>query len=288
MVAPETSKGPALIALMTHFRWAKVAMLVSTYSTFFKSGLGLTNQLRAAGMEVLKPAAFDSEPGKLNDTILSESFSKALNLIIRSGIRVVYLMAFEVTAIASIAQGKGLVGQGWAWMIAYMVTAVPSMAGWLFMQPLLPPDGMEAFARRVSQYSKSSFNISISPASVDLTYSVALYNAIALYSHAATRVLAEGGNLHDGQTLTQTLRNTTFSGMGGSSVEIDQFGDRIEKYEVMNYVIEADGEIGNVPVGVYNTQQFTALERAVVWPPGNTTEVPFDYVSGATWLCQMI
>ena len=62
-VAPETSKGPALIALMQHNKWARAVILTSTDAAYFVSGLALSRQLRAAGLEVLKPAAFESGLG---------------------------------------------------------------------------------------------------------------------------------------------------------------------------------------------------------------------------------
>ena len=166
---------------------------------------------------------------------------------------------------------------GWAWLV---LDACP-IAGWLYVQPLLPSDGMQAFAKQVSDYSKSRFNITITAESVDLTHSVALYEAIMLYAHAATKVLSEGGNLGDGQMVTKALRTTTFEGLGKSVVALDNKGDRIESYEVMNYVLEADGQIGSLPVGMYNStkKQYRAYNWEVVWP-GNTTTVPADYLSG--------
>ena len=51
----------------------------------------------------------------------------------------------------------------------------------------------------------------------------------------------------------------------------------------MNYVVVgAAGEISSVPIGWYNmtSQQYRGLDRVVVWP-GNTTDIPADYTSGA-------
>ena len=72
---------------------------------------------------------------------------------------------------------------------------------------------------------------------VDLTYSVALHDAIMLFAHAATKLLSEGGDLHDGQAVTEAVRNTNFVGAGGEVVALDERGDRRESYEVMNFVI---------------------------------------------------
>ena len=57
-VAPETTKGPALIAMMLRYKFKKVVVLGSTDSTWFQTALELTMQLKAAGIEVQKPAAF--------------------------------------------------------------------------------------------------------------------------------------------------------------------------------------------------------------------------------------
>ena len=113
---------------------------------------------------------------------------------------------------------------------------VTEMAGWLWLRPLLPSDGMQAFAEEVSYYAKSRFNFTVSADSVDLTYSIALHDAIMLYAHAATKVLSEGGDLHDGRAVTAAVRSTTIKGVGGSVVALDQSGDRNESYEVMNYM----------------------------------------------------
>ena len=45
-VAPVTSKGPTLIALMKHYNWTKTVMLTSTDGVWFESGLQLTAQLQ--------------------------------------------------------------------------------------------------------------------------------------------------------------------------------------------------------------------------------------------------
>ena len=62
---------------------------------------------------------------------------------------------------------------------------------------------------------------------------------------------------------------------------LDSNGDRMDSYEVMNFVLEpASGAkvLRSVAVGVFNSTlgQYKAYERIVVWP-GGTTEVPADY-----------
>ena len=64
--------------------------------------------------------------------------------------------------------------------------------------------------------------------------------------------------------------------MGGRAVALDAQGDRIESYEMMNYVLRAGGGLSSVPVGMYNSslQQYQAYEKAVVIWPGNLIAVP--------------
>ena len=136
------------------------------------------------------------------------------------------------------------------------------------MRPALPSEGMDAFAEQVSLYTASRFNITTPLDLVDSTYSVALHDAIMLYAHAATGVIANGGNLRDGKTVTETVRGTSFKGVGDCLVSLDKHGDQIESYEVLNYVAgKADGMV-SVPVGVYNNtaQQYTPYAQALVWP----------------------
>ena len=118
---------------------------------------------------------------------------------------------------------------------------------------------------------------------MDLTYSVALYNSIVLYAHAATKVLSEGKKLQDGQAVTNAVRATTFEGVGGRLVSLDnETGDQIDSYEVVNYVADEDYAVSSVPVGVYDQtlRQYRALERAIiVWPNGSDT-VPKDWQPG--------
>ena len=155
--------------------------------------------------------------------------------------------------------------------------------GGLCIRPLPPSEGMHVFAKKVSEYANSSFNISLAPDSVDLTYSTSLHDAIMVYAHAVTKVMTEGGNWRDGKAVTRAVRNTAIKGVGNRVVVLDHDrGDRIESFEVVNYVQELDGGIGSVAIGVYNNtdQQYTAHKQVVVWP-GNTTVVPLDYISGA-------
>ena len=112
-------------------------------------------------------------------------------------------------------------------------------------------------------------------------FSAAMYDAVMLYAHAATRLLAEGGDLRNGTAVAAAVRSTRFTGVAGTVVALDSSGDRIESYEVMNYVLESSGKMSSVAVGKYDSelQQYQKYERAVVWP-GNTSEVPPDFFTG--------
>jgi hypothetical protein len=161
------------------------------------------------------------------------------------------------------------------------------MVGWLFIESARLSEGTDTFARQVRDYSKSHFNISVRADSVDLTYSAALYDAIMLCAYAVTTVMLEGGDLQDGEAVTAAIRNTSFVGVSGTTVSLDSHGDRIESYEVMNYVLEAGDVMSSVAVGVFNAtlQEYSAYERAVIWP-GSRMEVPVDYSSGAAGMQQ--
>ena len=277
-VAPIPSKGPTLISLMMHYKWMKTIMMTITENFSFESGLLLADQFRVTGIQITKLPAFVS--GRFNADILRE--------IKRLGIRVIMLIAYDkdMAVVAAHAHSQEMIRAGWAWVLPYTDESyrVEEMQGWIFVQALLPSEGMQAFAKQVSDYSASGFNITVSPhaVAVDLTYSVALHDAIMLYAYAATKILSEGGDLRDGQAVARMVRSTMFKGVGGQVVALNEKGDRIESYEVMNYVLEADGGIGSVAVGTYDStmKQYRAYERVVVWP-GNTLEIPVDYCSGA-------
>ena len=241
-----------------------VWQLTSATEVWFHSALGLTEQLQNASIEVLKPAAF--EEGNLQAAMLTT--------VKRSGNRIVTLLAYDhsLHTVASMATHLRMCA-GWAWLFVDSGAVTFEMAGWLFLQPVLPSSNMQAFAQQVSKYAASSFNISVSADSVDVTYSVALHDAIMLYAHAATKVLSEGGDLGNGRAVTEAIRSTAFEGVGGNTVSLDAQGDRIESTAVGNYLLGSNGKLHSETVAVYNrTVKQYRPERTVVWP-GNTTEV---------------
>ena len=259
---------------MQQINWRKIAILSSTESIWFETRLGLAKQLAAASIEVLRPTAFES--GDVKDAMLIE--------LTRSGIRIVLVLSYgaDTNTIASHASHEGMLSPGWAWLVANDEgMASVDMQSWLHFRPFLASEGMQAFAVQVSDYSKSKFNMTVSPDSVDLTYSAKLHDAIMLYAHAVTKLMSDGSDLRDGEAVTMAVRSTSFTGVGSTVVAIDSNGDRIESYEVMNYVLEEGDVMRSVVVGMFNSTngQYEAYKQAVVWP-GSTKEVPADYSSG--------
>ena len=245
------------VQVMRHYNWQKAFIITTTDQTWVVNGLEITQKLQAAGITVLKED--NVEPS-------------TIRYVKSSGIRVMLVLAYneftKTVALRALMEGMS---SGWVWITVRHIMQ-PRFQGWLYIRPLLPSEGMQAFAEQVSDYTKSSFNISLSADSVDLTYSVALHDAIMLYAHAATKVLSEEGNLHDGKAVANAIRSTTFEGVGGR-VALNQHGDRIESYEVMNYILGVSSKINLVPVGVYAKQQYTSQEEVGVLPPESTTQV---------------
>ena len=269
-MAPDVSKGPALIAFMQQSKWSRIAIITSARDVWIEASSGLSNELEANRIEVFKQAAF--EPNKFKDATLSE--------IQRSGFRIVLLLASETNSISAHAARASMTSAGWAWLLTEERAPVSDMAGWLFLRPPLVSD-MQTFAKQVSVYSERHFEVASSADSVKVAQSAALYDAIMLYAHAVTAVMSKGGTPDDGRAVTAAVRNTSFTGVGGTVVVLNSRGDRIESYEVINYVLEEGNVMRSLAVGVFDSmsRQYRAYERAVVWP-GKTVEVPADYFLG--------
>ena len=63
------------------------------------------------------------------------------------------------------------------------------------------------------------------------------------HNYITTKVLADGGDVRDGRAISAVIRNTSFVGVGGNIVELDNHGDRVMSYEVMNCVVGADDAV---------------------------------------------
>ena len=69
-IAPYQSKGHALILAIKYYNWQKTIILTTTAEPWLPAALELTKELRAATIEVSRPAAF--EPGNFKNATLIE------------------------------------------------------------------------------------------------------------------------------------------------------------------------------------------------------------------------
>ena len=288
-----------MIRLMRKNNWGKVVVLASMKSdqlVHLDTQRGLQKQFDDAGGIDVTPYEF--KPDEIN---------AKLSTIKASDIRIVILLADmnQTQTVALQASKKGM-NKGWAWIICLPSDAVPQMHGWLYLRPLLWQDSEEGsgkererrFQQEVRQYTRKeggmpSQNDSDLPnianfldfsatddTSADYTssvYSVALHDAVMLYAHALSSTGVAEAQINVTR-VAEAVRNTAFHSVSGVKVELDHHADRIESYEVMNYVKGADDVMDHVLVGVYNsTQEKYDWKKAVNWP-GNTLQVPTAYV----------
>ena len=263
-----------MIALMETYKWKHAVMLTSTDPFWYKSGAEIKRQLEDAGIRTKTPTAFDTG---------QENFIHSLHYIKRSGIRIILFLSYDtdLNRILSQAVPEQMV-KNYAWiLVEEPLNPTEQMQGFLFLRPLQPTQGMQAFAQQVSDYSNSSFNITLAPDAVDLTYSTALYDAIMLYAHAANKVLEDGKDLHDGEVVTAVIRNLTIVGVGKRTVSLNSDGDRFESYEVMSYLLGAGSRMKTLQVGVYDmtNKKYTKTQQDVLWP-GNTRIEPVGRITG--------
>ena len=247
-------------------------MLTSTEDVWWKISLELTQQLRDARITV-STSSFNSGRSLLKTSVFSK--------IKLSGFRVIILLSSEgdTKEVATNAFREGMT-YGWAWILMEPTTEIDVMHGWLCLRTHLPSEGMQTFAEQVKDYTKSHFCFTADHTNtthLPLHDAVALHDAIMLYAHAVTKLLIEGQNLHrDAQSVTEVVWNTTFMGVGGHVALNPHSGDRIESYDVMNYVKRAGGGMKSMLVGTYNrTEQYTVYAQVVVWP-GSSANTPLD------------
>ena len=202
----------------------------------------------------------------------------ALATIQQSGVRVVIVLASkeDTATIAVGAQQSGMMAAGWAWAGVDTVPIVQGEAkqaldGWLYFV-LAQNVSLERFHEDVRAYGERYFDQS--PDSISV-YAASLYDAVFLFAHAATRVISEGSDVDDGSAIVEAMTKTSFEGILQRSVELDENGDAIEPYAVMNYVEQGDGNMRGVEVGVYGSGQLDLRVDEVRWP-GNASVVPLD------------
>ena len=123
---------------------------------------------------------------------------------------------------------------------------------------------LQAFHADVREYNLKIFNVSATSIS---QYAASLYNSVYLYAHAATQLLAEGGTANDGQALMSLLVNISFNGIEQRLVDLDQNGDAIEPYFIMNYIIDSAQQcMKGVEVGNYDAHPLDLYVQKIQWP----------------------
>ena len=104
-----------------------------------------------------------------------------------------------------------------------------ALNGWLYVVFNLPRP-MQDFESKVKLYNKQRFNFT---ANEIHKYTPQLYDSVLLFAHGATRVLAEGGDvssLLDGKAVVRAMTNSTFRGVQGDWIELNDDGDTIAQY----------------------------------------------------------
>ena len=214
-----------------------------------------------------------------------------LDTIQAASVRIVITLAgsSDTFGIALSAAQKGMMVRGWCWIStdwlpgsekAGSASEVPmvkaSLHGWLYIVAAVPDSpNRAAFRSSVAAYGRSHFNLTLSAADdINDGFASALYDAVYLFAHAASRVLLEGGEIDDGAAAVRAMRNLSFEGVLGQTVELDEHGDRIEAYSVMNYV-ESGGLMRGIAVLRDDGVQLACTGERVLWP-GNSTDIPTD------------
>ena len=189
---------------------------------------------------------------------------------------------------------QGIFGKGWALLglaavpgseksvdEALRQQAMAALNGFIYFAPVVPHK--MSFLGRVMEATNTYFNGTLETPSEVSPYAANLYDAIVLYATTLARI-NPSINALDGDFVA-AMKETRFDGMSGM-VTLDEYGDMQESIAAMNYVLQ-DGKMVSVELGVYDPVLGREYRAAVkpVWP-GNTTQVPMDYVSGA--LCWII
>ena len=111
------------------------------------------------------------------------------------------------------------------------------------------------------------------------------YDSVLLFAHAATYVLAAGGDIRDGREMVRVMTSEiSFKGISQRNVALDVNGDLIAEYSLMNYHEQDDGEMRGTVVGTY-AQRLELRIEDVRWP-GRSTQVPWrplQSLAGLPW-----
>ena len=127
---------------MRHYNWKMAVMLTSTHELWIETGRELTKLQQDEAITVFQPAAF--KPGEFNVEMLRNIKIKGIRIVILLDHQDVDTIAASAAMEEKPAQGMS---SGWVWILTEKGSPIPQLQGWLFFRPLLPSDGMQAFAQ---------------------------------------------------------------------------------------------------------------------------------------------
>ncbi|XP_072028830.1 atrial natriuretic peptide receptor 1-like [Amphiura filiformis] len=129
------------------------------------------------------------------------------------------------------------------------------------------------FQREYTLRQKRDYNFTRPPGD-DFGYlSVAMHDAVILYSLAVNETLAENGDIRDGAAMTRKMWNRTFEGIYGTR-KINENGDRDGDYSMWDMVDVDNGEFKVVANFYGATNEYEEIGD-IFWP-GGRTEAPAD------------
>ena len=282
-VSSYASYAPVLTAIFKRLNWQQCEMISSTQNIYFLTSSAWNKRLHTDKVtNHIEPIwTFTAGNFKL-------ASPKIFSQILRSGVRIVLTFAYsnDLAQIALEATTHSMIGAGWAWfgssgIVGAELTvdrtmrerAKTALSGWLYVMPAqLQAQALAQFYRKVKTYGRQFFGFNISTVNPEATQ---LYNAVYLYAHAATNVLAMGGTVSNGSAIVDAMKNISFVGIGQRTVKLDINGDAIEPLSVMNYVQGSHGEMQSIEVATDVSRQLVFNQKRIQWP-GNSTDTPLD------------
>ncbi|RWS09764.1 guanylate cyclase 32E-like protein, partial [Dinothrombium tinctorium] len=100
------------------------------------------------------------------------------------------------------------------------------------------------------------------------------YDAVMIYAKAVTEVLRDGGSVRDGKTIIEHIIGSRYESILGFSVTIDENGDAEGNYSLLALIESSDSTASMEPVGRFtyqNNQSLPSLyiERPIAWISGH-------------------